>query len=166
MSAMKKTDAPVIRTSIKPGDTGYITFLHGKLYAEECGFDHTFEPYVAIPLSEFVKTQGPRERIWIVEKDGLVMGSAAVVKHSEKRAQLRWLLLHPEVRKQGIGRKLLEEALAFARRSGYDSMFLLTVDILPRAAGLYRSLGFIITDEVKVRMWGREMIEQKYELKL
>lgn len=166
MSVMKKTDAPVIRTSIKPGDTGYIIFLHGKLYAEECGFDHTFEPYVAVPLSEFVKTQGPRERIWIVEKKGLVMGSVAVVKYSDEQAQLRWLLLHPDLRKQGIGRKLLEEALGFSRLSGYDFIFLLTLDILTRAASLYSAFGFRVTENKKIRMWGREMTEQKYEMKL
>jgi len=163
---MPKAEEPVIRTTIKPGDTGYIIFLHGKLYAEECGFDHTFEPYVAIPLSEFVKTQGPRERIWIVEINGLVTGSVAVVQTSEKVAQLRWLLLHPTVRGRGIGRKLVEEAVTFARSRGYNSIFLLTVDILPRAAGLYKSLGFIITSETKIRMWGKEMVEQRYELQL
>ncbi len=163
---MDNTSGIIIRTIIKPGDTGYITFLHGKLYAEECGFDHTFEPYVAIPLSEFVKNQGPRERIWIVERDGLVMGSVAVVKCSDGQAQLRWLLLHPELRERGIGRQLIEEALAFARRCGYSSIFLLTVDILPRAAGLYKSFGFKVTEETKTRMWGREMTEQKYELNL
>jgi len=166
MKGMPKTEGPVIRTTIKPGDTGYITYLHGKLYAEECGFDYTFEPYVAIPLSEFVKTQGPRERIWIVEKDGLVMGSVAVVQSSRESAQLRWLLLHPEVRGWGIGRKLVEKAVTFARSSEYDSIFLLTVDILPRAAGLYRSFGFKLVNETPLRMWGREMVEQKYELQL
>lgn len=96
MKGMPKAEEPVIRTTIKPGDTGYIISLHGKLYAEECGFNHTFEPYAAIPLSEFVKTQGPRERIWIVETNGLVTGSVAVVQTSEKVAQLRWLLLHSQ----------------------------------------------------------------------
>ncbi|MFO7951597.1 MAG: GNAT family N-acetyltransferase [Bacillota bacterium] len=156
----------VIRTKIKPGDTGYITFLHGKLYAKEYGFDHTFEPYVAIPLSEFVIRQGPRERIWIVEKDGLIMGSVALVKCSEEQAQLRWLLLHPEIRERGIGRQLIGKVLGFARQCGYSSIFLLTLDILPRAASLYKSFGFKITEETKTRMWGREMVEQKYELTL
>ncbi len=163
---MVNTSGIIIRTTIKPGDTGYITFMHGKLYAEECGFDHTFEPYVAIPLSEFIKNQGPRERIWIVERDGLVMGSVAVVKCSDEQAQLRWLLLDPEIRERGVGRQLIEEALAFTRRCGYSSIFLLTVDILPRAAGLYKSFGFKVTEETKTRMWGREMTEQKYELNL
>ncbi len=163
---MGKTSEVVIRTRIKPGDTGYITFLHGKLYAEECSFDHTFEPYVAIPLAEFVIRQGPRERIWIVEKAGLVMGSVALVKYSEEQAQLRWLLLHPKVRGRGIGRQLIKEVLDFTRLCGYSSIFLLTLDILPRAAALYNSFGFKITEERKTRIWGREMIEQKYELTL
>ena len=90
----------------------------------------------------------------------------AVVKYNDQQAQLRWLLLHPGIRGRGIGRGLIEKAIAFARRSGYSSIFLLTVDILPRAAGLYKSFGFKVTNETKVGMWGREMIEQEYELRL
>jgi len=162
---MNETSGIVIRTTLKPGDTGYITYLHGKLYAEECGFDHTFEPYVAIPLSRFVKNQTNRERIWIVEKDNLVMGSVAVVKKNKQEAQLRWLLLRPEIRGRGIGKKLVGEAVAFTRDCGYSSLFLLTVDMLPRAAGIYRSFGFKVTEETEIRMWGVRMTEQKYELK-
>ncbi len=166
MKNMKSAGRLVIRTTIRPGDIGSIVYLHGKIYAVECGFDYTFEPYVAIPLSEFVKTQGPGERIWIVERNGRVLGSVAVVKYNDQQAQLRWLLLHPEIRGRGIGKGLIEKAVVFARRSGYSSIFLFTVDILPRAAGLYKSFGFKVTNETKVGMWGREMIEQRYELRL
>ena len=71
-------DAVRIRNDLHPGDIGAIIYLHGTLYAREYDFDHTFEPYVAAPLAEFVKAQNERERIWIVEKAGSVLGSAIV----------------------------------------------------------------------------------------
>jgi len=143
----------IIRNSIKPGDMGYITYLHGKLYADQYGFDHTFEPYVAVPLA-------------IVEKENSIMGSVALVRQSDKQAQLRWLLLHPEIRGFGIGKRLVKEVIAFARQCEYSSLFLLTIDILPEAAGLYRSLGFTVTEATKMQVWGLKVTEQKYELKL
>jgi GNAT superfamily N-acetyltransferase len=122
-----------IRNDLQPGDVGYITYLHGILYAPEQGWDHTFDAYVAIPLSEFAKSHSSRERIWIAEKEGRIVGSVAIVKFSEKVAQLRWLLLDPEVRGQGLGRRLVEESLNFCRKAEYSSVFLWTVNTLPLA---------------------------------
>ena len=131
-----------MRHDLRPGDVGYITYLHGILYAPEQGWDHTFDAYVAIPLAEFARSRSPGERIWIVEDGERIVGSLAIVKFSDKEAQLRWLLLHPEVRGQGIGRKLVEEALDFCRDAGYSSVFLWTVNTFPIAAKLYQSVGF------------------------
>jgi len=155
-----------IRHDLRPGDVGYITYLHGTLYAPEQGWDHTFDAYVAIPLAEFAKSQSPLERIWIVEKEGRINGSAAIVKFSEKEAQLRWLLLHPEVRGRGLGRRLVEEALDFCRDAGYSSVFLWTVNTLPIAAQLYQSVGFKQTDELTHELWGSTVTEVRYELAL
>jgi len=163
---MKNNSGVTIRNSIKPGDMGYITYLHGKLYADQCGFDHTFEPYVAVPLAEFITSHCSKERIWIVEKENKIMGSVALVKYSDEQAQLRWLLLHPDIRGLGIGKKLVKEVITFSRKCGYSSLFLLTIDILPEAAGLYSSFGFSVTEETKVQVWGLKVTEQKYELKL
>jgi N-acetylglutamate synthase-like GNAT family acetyltransferase len=155
-----------IRHDLRPGDVGYMTYLHGTLYAPEQGWDHTFDAYVAIPLAEFAKSKSPRERIWIVEKEGRIIGSAAIVKFSEKEAQLRWLLLHPEVRGRGLGRRLVEEALDFCRDVGYSSVFLWTVNTLPIAAQLYQSVGFKQTDELTHELWGSTVTEVRYELAL
>jgi len=155
-----------IRHDLRPGDVGYITYLHGSLYAPEQGWDHTFDAYVAIPLAEFAKSQSPLERIWIVEKEGMIIGSAAIVKFSEKEAQLRWLLLHPEVRGRGLGRQLVEDALDFCRDVGYSSVFLWTVNTLPIAAQLYQSVGFRQTDELTHELWGSTVTEVRYELAL
>jgi len=75
-----------IRNDLRPGDVGYITYLHGILYAPEQGWDHTFDAYVAMPLAEFAKSHSSRERIWIAEKEGKIVGSVAIVKFSEKEA--------------------------------------------------------------------------------
>ncbi len=166
MSETNDSHEIIIRNRLQPGDMGSIIYLHGILYADQCGFNYTFEPYVAAPLAEFVKFFNSRERIWIVEKDGSVMGSAALVRASDQEAQLRWLLLHPKIRGLGVGRKLVEEVILFAQECGYHSIFLLTVDILPQAACLYRSVGFKITEETRIELWGIEMTEQKYEIKL
>jgi N-acetylglutamate synthase-like GNAT family acetyltransferase len=155
-----------IRHDIQPGDIGYIIYLHGKLYAEEYGFDHTFEPYVAGPMAEFVKSQTVKDRLWIVEKDKQIMGSIAIVKSSEHEAQLRWLILHPDIRGFGIGKKLVEEAVAFSKESAYGSIFLWTLDILPSALWLYKSAGFQLTEKKKHRIWGRMLTEERYDLKL
>jgi len=153
-----------IRNDLKPGDIGYVTYLHGKLYAEEYGWDHTFEAYVAGPLAEFAVGQGDRERIWIVERDDRVAGSIAIVEASRESAQLRWLLLHPDLRGLGLGKRLIEETVVFCRRAGYSSIFLWTVSALSAAASLYRSSGFRLTEENTHELWGALVTEQRYEL--
>jgi cytosine/creatinine deaminase len=155
-----------IRHHLLPGDVGYITYLHAVLYAPEQGWDHTFDSYVAIPLAQFARSHSHRERIWIAEKEGRIVGCAAIVKFSENAAQLRWLLLHPEVRGRGLGRRLVEEALHFCREAGYSIVFLWTVSTLPAAARLYLSVGFRETEKVTHEIWGREVTEVRYELEL
>jgi N-acetylglutamate synthase-like GNAT family acetyltransferase len=155
-----------IRNDLRPGDVGYITYMHGILYGPEQGWDHTFDAYVAIPLAGFAKSHSSRERIWIAEKEERIVGSVAIVKFSEKVAQLRWLLLYPEVRGRGLGRRLLEEALDFCRKAGYSSVFLWTVNTLPVAAMLYQSTGFKQAEELTHELWGSVVTEVKYELAL
>ncbi len=155
-----------LRHNLRPGDVGYITYLHGMLYAPQQGWDHTFDSYVAIPLAEFAKRIGPRERIWIVERVGQIAGSVAIVECSQEEAQLRWLLLHPDLRRRGLGRRLVEEAVAFSWEAGYSSIFLWTVDSLPAAAGLYKSAGFREKEKVTHELWRSLVTEVKYELAL
>jgi N-acetylglutamate synthase-like GNAT family acetyltransferase len=166
----KHNDSPneiQIREGLQPGDLGYITYLHGKIYSDEYGFDTTFEPYVAKPLSDFSLSKDfENQKIWIVEKNSQIVGSIAIVKHSESEAQLRWLILTKEVRGLGIGRQLLEKALNFCHEVGYHIVFLWTVSILESAAYLYSSYGFKKTEWKTHKIWGRELTEERYDLKL
>ena len=155
-----------IRTDIRPGDIGSIIYLHGELYAKEYGFDHTFEPYVAIPLCDFVKKPAPGDRLWIVESEGTVMGSIAIVGSADHTAQLRWLIVHPDLRGCGIGKKLVEEALRFCRDCHYRAVFLWTIDFLAAARKLYILAGFRRTDTKTHHIWGRRLTEERYELNL
>jgi len=156
-----------IRNNLKPGDMGYVIYLHGVLYAQEYGWDHTLEAYVAGPLSRFAQSHTAREQIWIVEKAEKVAGSIAIVEASPKEAQLRWLLLHPMLRGHGLGKMLLRSAINFSRQHGYSAIFLWTVSSLPAAAHLYKTAGFELTQEnQRAAIWGTLVIEQRYELRL
>lgn len=155
-----------IRHNLQPGDVGYITYLHGTLYARDQGWDHTFDAYVAISLAEFAKSKSFRQKVWIVEKDEKIVGSVAIVMFSDRVAQLRWLLLDTTVRGQGIGRRLVKEALEFCRIAGYSSVFLWTVDTLMAAKNLYQSFGFMETERQTHELWGAVVTEVRYELEL
>src|SRR5262249_55692030 len=137
-----------LRQDLRPGDLGTIVALHGTLYAREYGFDPTFEAYVAGPLAQFVRAHTERDRLWIAEREGCIVGCIAIVGVSEKEAQLRWFLVDPSVRGLGLGKRLLDEAVAFCEQSGYESVFLWTVRALTTAARLYSAAGFARVEEV------------------
>jgi ribosomal protein S18 acetylase RimI-like enzyme len=155
-----------IRNTLNPGDLGEIVRLHGVLYEIEYRLDNTFEAYVAGPLSEFVLNEDKRQRIWIVEADEKVVGCIAIVKHEEDVAQLRWFILTPESRGRGIGKHLMEEAIKYSREAGYKRIILWTFSELETAIALYTRWGFKKTDERAHHIWGRDLIEEKYELAL
>jgi GNAT superfamily N-acetyltransferase len=155
-----------IRHDLRPGDLGRVVKLHGVLYAAEHGFDHTFEAYVAETVGQFGRELRPgRDRLWLAELDGRVVGSIAIVGREIAAAQLRWFLLHPDVRGVGLGRRLVGDSLTFCREARYRSVFLWTVDPLTTAARLYTAVGFRKT-EVKPRapLWGVTLSEERYDL--
>ena len=156
-----------IRHHIKPGDIGYLTYLHGILYSKEYGYDHTFEAYVASGLAEFVQSFNTDEdRIWLAETNGQIIGSIAIVRQSKADAQLRWFLVHPEYRGLGIGKELLKDALQFCKRHKYKNVFLWTTSELIEAGHLYTCFGFSKTVEKKHEIWGKKVTEERYDLHL
>src|SRR5262249_44440125 len=148
------------------GDLGAIVGLHGILYAREYGFDPTFEAYVAGPLADFVKSPKLRQRLWIAERDGRIVGCIAIVPASTETAQLRWYLVDPAVRGAGLGKKLLSEAVSFCRESGYRDVILWTVSALTTAARLYLGVGFRKVEEKPSHVWGVDVVEEQYQLRL
>lgn len=154
-----------LRTDLRPGDLGAVVRLHGVLYAQEQGFDLTFEAYVAGPLAQFVLSRTQRDRLWLAEREGQLIGCVAIVGASADEAQLRWYLVDPSARGMGLGKRLLNEALAFARETGYRSIFLWTVSTLTKAAALYRGAGFILVEQ-KPGQWGTAVTEEKYVVQL
>jgi GNAT superfamily N-acetyltransferase len=155
-----------IRTDLRPGDLGAVVSLHGHLYAREHGFDMTFEAYVAGPLAELALRNSDRERLWLAERGGRLVGCVAIVAASAGVAQLRWYLVDPAARGAGLGTRLLNEAVAFSRRCGYRQVILWTVSALTGAARLYRAAGFRLVEEAPRRAWGVDVVEERYELAL
>lgn len=155
-----------LRNDIRPGDIGSVAALHGIVYAKEYGFDPTFEAYVAGPLAEFVLRAAPGERIWLAERDGRLVGCIAIVAEQAGVAQLRWFVVAPGARGAGLGRRLLDEALAFSRAQGYERIILWTVSALESAARLYRTAGFQRVEARPGRRWGVDVLEEKYEMSL
>jgi GNAT superfamily N-acetyltransferase len=157
-----------IRHDLHPGDLGRLIELHGVLYATEYGLDHTFEAYVAEGVGQFGRGyELGRDRLWLAELDGRLVGTIAIARREGGEAQLRWFLLHPDARGRGLGRRLVEDAVAFCREASCRSIFLWTVDPLTTAARLYASVGFRKT-EVKPRaaLWGSVLWEERYDLTL
>jgi N-acetylglutamate synthase-like GNAT family acetyltransferase len=156
-----------IRTKLEPGDVGYIVYLHGILYAREYELDHTFEGYVAAGLGEFAKSfDAGKDRLWLAEMDGKIVGSIAIAGLPQGTAQLRWFLVHPEARGNNLGRQLLAEALAFCRERGFSSVFLWTLSDLKAAAHLYQQAGFLRTEQRTHELWGGVHTEERYDLAL
>jgi GNAT superfamily N-acetyltransferase len=146
---------------------GNIIYLHAIVYAKEYGFDHSFEGYVAAGLAEFAQSFNPnRDRLWIAEIEGKIIGSICVLGRSESEAQIRFFLVHQSYRGLGIGKLLFQEALQFCRNCEFKTIFLWTFRGLDAANYLYKSAGFEKTEEISHEIWGKTLTEERYDLKI
>ena len=153
-----------LRSDLRPGDLGALVALHGTVYARECGFDSTFEAHIARHLGEFVQARTDCDQLWIAEWEGRLAGSIAIVSHSERDAQLCWLLVDPPARSMGLGKRLLHEAVAFCRRCSYEYVFLRSFSGLTIASRLFQSVGFEKVEERPSERWGVVVVAEWYVL--
>ncbi|MFE2755026.1 GNAT family N-acetyltransferase [Actinosynnema sp. NPDC059335] len=152
---------------LRPGDLGWVVNRHGVRYAEECGFDRTFEALVARVAGEFGERHLPdREAAWIAEVDGEPVGSVFCVRVDDRTAKLRLLLVEPAARGLGIGGRLVDECLAFARRAGYERVVLWTVAGLAASRHLYERAGFTLETSAPEHLFGRDVEAQTWALDL
>jgi len=150
-----------------PGDIGWVTERHGALYAQEYGFDHRFEALVAQVAGTYLAQNDPaRERCWIAEHNGVRVGSVFLMRKSDDVGKLRLLLVEPSARGLGIGRRLVEECITFARRTGYRQVTLWTNDVLLAARGIYRAAGFRLVASAPHSDFGPPMVGEDWELDL
>ena len=148
----------------RPGDMGWVTSAHGALYAQEYGRDISFEALVAKIAAEFIEKFDPaRERCWIAELDGAPVGSVFVVRKADAIAKLRLLIVDRQARGLGLGKRLVDECLRFAKQAGYSSMTLWTQSILTSARGIYQRAGFTLVAEEPHHSFGVDLVGETWE---
>ena len=154
-----------MRTELKPGDIGYVVYLHGLLYKQEYNYGIEFESYVATGLHEFYKNfDKDKDCVWICEHREEIVGFLLLMHRENNSAQLRYFILKPAFRGIGLGKKLMEFYIGFLKEKKYRSSYLLTTSELPAAASLYKRFGFRLTKEVPSSSFGKPVTEQRYDL--
>ena len=158
---------PYILRPPQPGDMGWVIQAHGRLYAREYGWNEEFEALVAEIAAKFVRQfDARRERCWIAERNGANAGCVFLVRESDEEARLRLLLVTPEARGLGIGKRLVEECVRFARHCGYGRISLWTNDILHAARHIYEQAGFRLVEESAHHSFGHDLVGQTWQLAL
>jgi DNA-binding MarR family transcriptional regulator/GNAT superfamily N-acetyltransferase len=152
----------------RAGDLGWVVHRQGALYEEEWGYNEEFEALTAEIVASFVQHLQPnKERCWIAEKDGEIVGSVFLVSKSKTVAKLRLLLVEPAARGQGIGSRLIDECVRFARQAGYKKITLWTQSELLAARRLYRKAGFKLTAKKRHDSFGRKgLVAETWDLAL
>lgn len=164
-----KADVPVayLLRPHQPGDMGWVVHRHAVLYATEYGWDEQFEVLVAEIVAKFIQHFDPKwERCWLAEMDGEIVGSVFLVKQSEEVAKLRLLYVEPAARGVGIGKRLVEECIRFAKRTGYGKITLWTNSILTAARTIYIKAGFQLVHTESHHSFGHDLVGETWELTL
>ncbi len=165
-SARGKTPVALLRDP-QPGDMGWVVQQHGEIYAREYGWNAEFEALVADIVAQYMRNHQPAwERCWMAELDGERVGSVFVVRKSKTVAQLRMLILTPQARGLGLGTRLADECIAFARNKGYKKMVLWTNSCLDAARGIYAKRGFTLVKSEAYEGFGQSLVGETWELRL
>lgn len=158
---------PLVLRGLESGDIGWVIQQHGQVYAREFHWDHSFEIFVAKLMAAYAEKFNPeQERFWMAECDGQRVGSVFVARKSKTVAQLRALILSPEARGLGLGGRLVDECIAFARQKAYRKLVLWTNSCLLDARALYAKRGFVCTASEPYRGFGQDLVGETWELRL
>jgi ribosomal protein S18 acetylase RimI-like enzyme len=161
-------NATAIHEGYLPGAIGDIAALHARTYSASHGFDQVFEAKVARELGAFVcRYQPARDRLWLVRHGDEVLGSCVIDGgDGDGVAHLRWFILDDRVRGQGLGKRLMADAMAFCRERGFASVYLWTLSGLDAALHLYQAAGFVVVERILGTQWGKAVEELKMECRL
>lgn len=166
LQSSPRPDAYVLRP-LRPGDPGWVVHRHGIIYAEEYGWDERFEALVARIVADYIDSRDPkRENAWIAEVDGQPAGCVFCVKKDDHTAQLRLLLVELGARNLGIGSRLVEEVVRFAKRKGYRELTLWTNDVLDAARRVYERAGFQVVRQEAHHSFGHDLVGQYWSREL
>jgi DNA-binding MarR family transcriptional regulator/N-acetylglutamate synthase-like GNAT family acetyltransferase len=167
LGAQPERKVPYLLRPHKPGDMGWVVHRHAALYTQEYRWDERFEALVAGIVKTFIERYDPkRERCWIAEKDGEIVGSVFLITHSKTVAQIRLMLVEPKARGLGIGARLVDECILFAREKGYRKITLWTNSLLLAARHIYRKAGFRLVHKERHHSFGHALVGETWDLTL